>query len=107
MGGKFEPWVIAPDVLLALGYVRRHILNKDRFHLRDCLVYLWMQMNEEQLGLIWIDLSLTTPVRIFQVVLESVLQAKPNQALRQVDQGILVENRKRRGDNLLDPGRNK
>ena len=28
VGGKIEPWVIAPDVLLASGYVRRNLLNK-------------------------------------------------------------------------------
>ena len=33
VGGKFELWVIAPNVLSASGYVRHHILNKERFHL--------------------------------------------------------------------------
>ena len=32
---QFEPWVIAPNVLLASGYVRRNLLNKDKFHLWD------------------------------------------------------------------------
>ena len=56
VGGKFEPWVIAPDVLLESGYVRRHIPNRGRFHLWDCLTDLWMKMNEEQVGLVWRDL---------------------------------------------------
>ena len=28
VGGKLEPWVIAPDVLSASGYVICHLLNK-------------------------------------------------------------------------------
>ena len=33
VGGKLEPWVIALNVLLESGYVRLHLLNKERFHL--------------------------------------------------------------------------
>ena len=33
VGGKFEPWVIAPDILLASGYVRPHLMKNERFHL--------------------------------------------------------------------------
>ena len=35
VGVKFEPWVIAPGVLSESGYVRRHLLNKERFILWD------------------------------------------------------------------------
>ena len=42
VGGKYEQWVIAPDVLLVSGYVRRHILNKESFHLWDCPTDLCM-----------------------------------------------------------------
>ena len=37
VGSKFYPWVIAPDVLSASEYVRRHLPIKERFHLQDCL----------------------------------------------------------------------
>ena len=51
---------------------------------------------------------MTTTARIFQVILEAVLQAQPNQDLGQVAWKIVVEDRrKKRGDNLLNPGRNK
>ena len=33
--GKFEPWVIARNVLSESGYVRHHVLNKDRLHIWD------------------------------------------------------------------------
>ena len=46
VGVKIEPWVIAPDALSALGYVRWNILNEKRFHLRECLEDLCMQMIE-------------------------------------------------------------
>ena len=46
VGGKFEPWVIAPNVLFASGYVIRRLLNKERFHLWYCLKDPWMQLNE-------------------------------------------------------------
>ena len=36
VGGKIEPWVINSDVISASGYVRWHILNKERFHLWYC-----------------------------------------------------------------------
>ena len=35
VGGRNEPWVIAPDDMSASEYVRRHLLNKERFHLWD------------------------------------------------------------------------
>ena len=73
----------------------------------DCPEYLWMQMNDEQLETIWRDLSERPPDSILQVVLEAVLQAKPDQATGRVDWEILLDNRsKRRGDNMLNPGRN-
>ena len=50
---KFEPWVITPDVLLASGYARCHIMNKERFHLWYFLEDIWMNMEEEQLGSMW------------------------------------------------------
>ena len=46
VGGTFEPLVIAPNVLSASGYVRRNVLNKERFHLLDCTSDLWMQIND-------------------------------------------------------------
>ena len=65
-------------------------------------------MNEEQLGYMWRDLSATPRDRILQVILEAVLQAKPDQALCQVAREILLEDRrKRRGDDMLNPERNK
>ena len=73
VGGKFEPWVIAPNVFLSPGYVRRHLLNKERFHLCYLQADPWMHINEEQLGLMWRYLSETSPARILQVVLEAVL----------------------------------
>ena len=36
VGRKIEQKVISPDVMLASGYVRRHILNKERFNLLYC-----------------------------------------------------------------------
>ena len=105
VGGKIEPWVIAHDVLLASGYVIRHLLNKERFHLWDCRSDLWLNMNEEPLGSMWRDLSETPPARILQVILEAVLKSKPNQDLCQMDWYILVEDRRRRrGDNMLRKG---
>ena len=51
---------------------------------------------------------MTPPVRIFKVILEAVLKSQPYQALVQVAQKILVEDRmKRRGDDTLNPERNK
>ena len=47
VGRKFVQWVIAPNVLLASGYVRQNLLNKERFHLWDCPEDIWMQTNEE------------------------------------------------------------
>ena len=52
--GKCEPWVIALDVMSPSGYVRHNLLNKDRFHLWYFPEDLWMQMNKDQLGLLWI-----------------------------------------------------
>ena len=33
VGGKCEPWAIVLDVMSPSGYMRRHLLNKDIFHL--------------------------------------------------------------------------
>ena len=56
----------------------------------------------------WRDLSATPPDRIFQVILETFLHAKPNQARGQVDCDILVYNiRKSRGGYMLKPGSKK
>ena len=105
MGGKFEPWVIAPNVLSESGYVRHHLLNKERFHLLKCPEDLWMQMNEEQLGSMWRYLSETPPARILQVILEAVLHTGPNQAIGSGDQDIRVEKgRKIRVKDLLELG---
>ena len=57
-------------------YVKRHILNKDIFHLWDCPEDPWMQMNEEKLGLLWRDLLSSPPGRILQVFFEAVLNSK-------------------------------
>ena len=46
MGGRNEPCVVAPDVMLAPEYVRRHILNNYRFFLWYLPEDLWMQVNE-------------------------------------------------------------
>ena len=53
-------------------------------------------------------MSATPPAIMLQVILESVLQDKPDQVIGQGDREILVDNRsKRRGDNMLKPRRNK
>ena len=46
MGRKIEPWVIPQNILSASGYVRRHLMNKERFHLWDFLSDICMQINE-------------------------------------------------------------
>ena len=46
--GKIQPWVIVTDVMLASGYVRRNLLNKEMFHLWECTSYLWMHMNKKK-----------------------------------------------------------
>ena len=51
---KREPWVIALDVMSPSEYVRRRLFNKDRFHLWDFPEDLWMQINNDQLGFLWI-----------------------------------------------------
>ena len=80
MGGRNGPWVIAPDIMSASGYVRRNILNKERFHLLDFPEDLCMNMNEEQFGLMWRYLSATPPARILHVILKEVLKSQPYQA---------------------------
>ena len=65
-------------------------------------------MNQEQLGVMLRYLSVMPPTRILQVILETVLQAKPDQVIGQGYQEILADNRsKRRGKDLLRPGRTK
>ena len=63
-GGVFEPWVIAHDFLLTSGYSIRHLLNKYRFHIRDCPEDLWMHINKKQIGPMWRYLSEMPPDRI-------------------------------------------
>ena len=53
MGIKFKPWVISSNILSASGYVRIHLMNKERFHLWDFPADLWMKINKEQLGSMW------------------------------------------------------
>ena len=48
--GMCEAWAIALDVMSPSGYLRRSLLNKERFQLWDFPKYLCMQMNKEQLG---------------------------------------------------------
>ena len=83
VGGKCEPWAIALDVMLTSGYVRRCILNKYNFHLWYFLEDLWMQMNEEQLGLLWRELSSSTPGRTLQAILEEFPKSKSESGLGQ------------------------
>ena len=52
VGEKCEHWVIAPDVISKLVYVRRRLLNKKIFNLWECPEYIWMQMNEDKLNLL-------------------------------------------------------
>ena len=60
------------------------------------------------MGSIWRDFSATPPDRIFQVILEAVLQDKPDKYLCHLDREILVEDRRKViCDNLLKPGRTK
>ena len=48
------------------------------------------------------------PTRILQVILEAVLQTKPDQVIGQGDREILVDKRRRnRDEDMLKPGRNK
>ena len=83
-------------------------MNKDSFQLWDCSEDLCMQINQEQLGSMWIYLSATPPTKILQVILESFLQAQPNLSLGWVGCKILAETRRKsRGDNLVKPERNK
>ena len=100
--------MIKPNVSLESGYVRRHLLNKERFNLWECPEELWMRIDEEYLGSMWRDLSATPPARILQAILKAFLQAKTKHAIGQEDWGTLVENiRKRRGDDLMKSGSNK
>ena len=46
VGTKFEQWVIGPDVLSESGHVRRHLMNKERFHLWECPTDLCIKMKE-------------------------------------------------------------
>ena len=69
VGGKFEPWVIDPNILLDSGYVIRHLLNKEIFNMWELPSDPWVYMNEEQLGLMWREFSETPPARILQVIL--------------------------------------
>ena len=57
-------------------------------------------MNKEQLGSMWREFSATPPARILKLILEAVLQAKPDQDLCQVDQEILIED-KSKGDKII------
>ena len=68
--------MIAPDGMLESGYVRRHLLNKERFDLLYCPEDLWVQIHEEQLVSMWINLSATPPTRILQVIIEAVILAE-------------------------------
>ena len=53
-------------------------------------------------------MSATPSARILQVVLDEVLQAKPDQFIGQRCWEILGDNRrKRRGEDMLKPGRTK
>ena len=58
-------------------------MNKEIFNLWDCLEYLWFQMNEEQLGLMWRDLYSSTPSRTLQVILEAFFESKSENGLGQ------------------------
>ena len=53
VGWKFEPWVIALDVMSQSGYVRRSLLEKERFHLCYLPEDLWMHTKKDQLGSLW------------------------------------------------------
>ena len=61
VGGKIEPWVIAPNVMSVSGYVSQNIMNKERFHLWDCPEDLWMKINKEHMVSMCIYLSATPP----------------------------------------------
>ena len=83
VGGKCEPWVIALDVMLPSGYVRRNILIKYIFHLWYLPEDLWMKMNKYQLGLLWRSLSSSPRGITLQVILEVVLKSKSYSGLGQ------------------------
>ena len=53
-------------------------------------------------------MSETPTVRIMQVILEAILKNKPDQVIGQVDREIIIDKRrKRRGKDMLKPGRTK
>ena len=76
-------------------------MNKEIFHLWDCLTDIWMQICEDQLGLLCVYLSSYPPGRTFQVILEAVLKSKSGYVLGQEATQILLEPKiKQRGDDL-------
>ena len=98
VGGKCKPWVITPYVMLLSGYVRKRLLSKWIFHLWDCPEDLWMQSNEDKLGLLWRDLSSSPLGRTLKVILEAALNYKPENGLGQeATKSLLEPIRKRRG----------
>ena len=59
-------------------------------------------------GSMWKDLSVTSPASILQLILESILYTGPYQVIGKGDRGIVIyKRRKRRGKDMLKPGRTK
>ena len=69
-GGKFEPWVIAPNMMSISMYVRRRILNKENSHLWDCPTDQRVQKNDDRLGSLWKYLSMTSTGIIMEAEME-------------------------------------
>ena len=55
-----DPWVIAPDVISSTGYVLRPLMINKKFHMWDYTQGLWGRINQDQLGVIWKDISMQT-----------------------------------------------
>ena len=91
VGGNFDPLVIALDVMLSSGYVRRHLLNKEIFQLWYFPEDICMQINKEQLGFLWRYFYSSPPGRTLQVILEAIIKSKLESGLGQYTTKIILE----------------
>ena len=73
-GGKQDPWVITPEVMLPAGSVRRWLLFMEKYHLWNFPADMWQHMNKDQLGSMGRDVVDSPPERILQVDLDGCLQ---------------------------------
>ena len=76
-------------------------MNKARFNLWYFPEDIWMHMNKKQVGSQWRDFYLSTIGRIFQVILEEVVNYKSESGLcQEATKNIIVPIRKPIVDNL-------